>query len=164
MKSKSLIILVLLATTAITMLQSSGLRTETEMVETKVFNIHDYSWLVGHWKGDGFGGVSEEVWTAPADGTMMGMYRHLMDRKLNFYEFLLLDQEGMKLKHFHPDLKGWETKDEYVTFPLVEFSKDKLVFKGLIFERKSDTEMEIRLRMRTGEEIITEVFHMKRVL
>ena len=164
MRSTSLIILILLATAAITMLQSSGLRTKTEPVEAKVFNIRDYTWLVGHWKGDGFGGVSEEVWTAPADGTMMGMYRHLKDGKLNFYEFLLLDKEGMKLKHFHPDLKGWETKDEYVTFPMVEFSKDKLVLKGLIFERKSDTEMEIRLRLRMGEEIKTEVFHMKRVL
>ena len=128
-----------------------------------VFDIDDYSWLVGHWKGEGFGGVSEEMWSPPADGTMMGMFRQLDHDKLVFYEFLLLDENGLRLKHFHPDLKGWETKDEYVTFEMVEFSKNKLVLKGLEFELIEPNKMEIRLRMKYGDEMKTEVFKMKRV-
>jgi len=36
-----------------------------------------YAWIEGSWIGDGFGGTSEEVWSAPSeDGTIMGSYRH----------------------------------------------------------------------------------------
>ena len=127
------------------------------------FDINDYSWLVGHWKGEGFGGVSEEMWSPPADGTMMGMFRQLNDDKLVFYEFLLLDETGLRLKHFHPDLKGWETQDEFVTFEMVEYTKNKLVLKGLEFELVDPNKMDIRLRMKYGDEVKTEVFKMERV-
>lgn len=132
--------------------------------EPERFNINDYAWLAGRWTGDGFGGTSEEIWSPPsADGTMMGVYRHHnADGSLNFYEFLVLDKTGLRLKHFTPELTGWETKENYVTFEMVEFTADRLVLKGLIFERKSDTEMEIQLRMKRGDKVETEVFLMKR--
>lgn len=130
----------------------------------KSFNIDDYHWLAGHWVGEGFGGLSEELWALPEDGTMMGMFRQVNDGKLVFYEFMLLDKDGLKLKHFEPDLKGWETKDEYVTFPMVEFTENKIVLKGLVYEKKSETEMEIRLKLKTGNEIKTEVFSLRRKL
>lgn len=129
----------------------------------KVFNIEDYKWLVGSWKGDGFGGTSEETWSVPANGTMMGMYRHIKDGKVVFYEFLLLDETGIKLKHFHPDLKGWEEKNDMTSFEMINFSPVKIEMKGLIFEKKSDDLMEIRLRLRQGNEVKTEVFTMHRV-
>ena len=131
--------------------------------EAESFSIEDCKWLAGHWKGDGFDGISEEVWTEPVDATMMGMYRHYKDGKIVFYEFIILDREGMKLKHFHPDLTGWETKEKYITFETVAVTEGKLEFKGLTFEKKSDTEMEIRLKLNRGGEISTEVFTMHRV-
>ena len=123
-----------------------------------------YAWLAGTWTGDGFGGTSEEMWSAPsADGTMMGAYRHHKgDGSLNFYEFLVLDSTGLKLKHFNPDMVSWETKEDFVHFELIEFTENKIVLKGLVFERKSDTEMEIRLSMKSGEKKWTEVFSMTR--
>lgn len=166
MKAKKVIIGVLLAGLVILATQSfikKEIGKSYENSTTVNFNIDDYSWLAGHWIGDGFGGVSEEVWAPPADGTMMGMYRHIKDEKLVFYEFLLLDKEGLRLKHFNPDLKGWETRDEFVTFPMVEFTPNKLTLKGLTFEKKSDTEMEIRLRLKRGDKVSTEVFQMRRV-
>jgi len=134
----------------------------TEEDSPMPFNIDDYTWLAGHWIGEGFGGLSEEMWSLPEDGTMMGMFRQVNDGKLVFYEFLLLDKDGLKLKHFEPDLKGWETKDEYVTFPMIEYTKDKIVLKGLVYEKKSETEMEIRLKLKEGDEIRTEVFSLRR--
>ncbi len=138
---------------------------ETEPITTdsSEFNIEDFNWLVGTWTGDGFGGQSEETWSTPVDGTMMGMYRHYKDGKIVFYEFLLLDETGLKLKHFNPDITSWEEKDDFVSFEMISYTKDKIELKGLVFERKSDTEMEIRLRMRNSEgETFTEVFSMKR--
>lgn len=126
--------------------------------------VPEYAWLAGSWTGDGFGGTSEESWSLPSpDGTMMGMYRHLdAEGELTFYEFLILDETGLRLKHFTPDFIGWETKEEFVTFEMVEYNKDKIELKGLIFERKSENEMEIRLKLRKGDVVETEVFKMKR--
>jgi len=126
------------------------------------FDIETYQWLVGSWKGNGFGGISEEVWAPPIDGTMMGMYRHYKDGKIIFYEFMLLDQDGLHLKHFHADLKGWEEKDDFVTFETKGQKDGQIILKGLQFEKKSDTTMQIRLRMRRGEELHTEVFDMQK--
>ncbi len=129
----------------------------------KEFDINQYSWLVGHWTGDGFGGVSDEVWSTPSDGVMMGMYRNIQDGKVAFYEFITLDETGMKLKHFQPDMEAWEEKADFVHFELIEATANKLSFKGLSFELKSENEMEIALKMKNNGKIETEYFHMKRV-
>lgn len=123
-----------------------------------------YAWLAGTWTGDGFGGTSEEMWSPPsADGTMMGVYRHHKgDGSLNFYEFMVMDSTGLKLKHFNPDMIGWETKEDFVHFKLIEFAENKIVLKGLVFELKSENEMEIRLDLKNGDKKWTEVFKMKR--
>lgn len=124
-----------------------------------------YAWIEGTWVGDGFGGTSEEVWSAPSeDGTIMGTYRHHNgDGSLNFYEFLVLDSTGLRLKHFNPDMTGWETKEDFVHFKLVEFTDTKIILKGLVYELKSEDEMEIRLDLKNKEgKKWTEVFTMRR--
>ena len=72
-------------------------------------------------------------------GAMMGMFRLIKDDKVVFYEFFRLAEEGetlvLRLKHFHPDLKGWEEKDSTVDFPLLKISANELVFDGMIFRR-----------------------------
>lgn len=153
-----------LALTAIAItLSSMMLPGKEEAPEPYKFDINDYTWLAGHWTGDGFGGTSDEVWSLPADGVMMGVYRNIQDGKVVFYEFITLDETGMKLKHFTPEMKSWEEKEDFVHFELVESTPDKLTFKGLVFERKSDTEMTISLKMKEKDEVRTEVFQMKRV-
>jgi len=123
-----------------------------------------YAWIEGAWEGDGFGGSSEEVWSGPSnDGMMMGSYRHFKaDGSINFYEFLLLDSTGLKLKHFDKDLIGWEEKEKSLFFEMIEYTEDKIILKGLIFERVSDTEMKIYLKMNTKQGKRTEIFSMKR--
>lgn len=93
----------------------------------------------------------------------MGTYRHHNgDGSLNFYEFMVMDSTGLKLKHFNPNMESWETKEDFVHFKLIEFTEDKIILKGLVFERKSDLEMEIRLDLKNGDKKWTEVFKMKR--
>lgn len=124
-----------------------------------------YAWLEGSWIGDGFGGTSEEVWSAPsADGTMMGVYRHHKgDGSLNFYEFLTLDSKGMHVKHFTPELKAWEEKEDYHTFEMISSDEKTIEMKGLTFELINPNEMTINLKMQDSEgNISTEVFHMRR--
>ena len=123
-----------------------------------------YAWIEGFWVGDGFGGTSEEVWSAPsADGTIMGTFRHFKgDGSLNFYEFLVLDSTGVRLKHFNPDMTGWETKEDFVHFKAIEFTENMIILKGLTYELKSEGELEIRLDLTNKGKKWTEVFTMKR--
>ncbi len=124
-----------------------------------------YAWLEGSWVGDGFGGTSEEVWSAPsADGTMMGVYRHHKgDGSLHFYEFLTLDSRGMHVKHFTPELTAWEEKEDYHTFEMISADDNTIEMKGLIFELINPDEMRIELKMQDSEgNISTEIFNMRR--
>jgi hypothetical protein len=99
----------------------------------------DMAWLAGHWTGEGLGGQSEEIWSPPQNGVMMGMYRHIMNGKPVFYELLTLAEDGgslvIRLKHFNPDLTGWEEKNETVSFPFVAKREGVLHFDGMTFER-----------------------------
>ena len=94
---------------------------------------------------------------------MMGTYRHHnADGTLNFYEFMVMDSTGLRLKHFNPDMEGWETKEDFVHFKSIAFTENRIVLEGLVFERRSDEEMEIRLDLKDGDKKWTEVFKMKR--
>jgi len=73
---------------------------------------------------------------------MVGVFRLYRQDKVVFYEIMTaVEEEGsvsLKLKHFGPDLKGWEEKDGKVTFRLVRFDRDTLWFEGLTYRRASD--------------------------
>ncbi len=106
-------------------------------------SVSDLSWMIGHWKGEGLGGHSEEVISAPADGQMMGMFRQTTaEGALMFYEFyLFVEEEGslvLKIKHFNPDLTGWEDKGDYAAFPLVALGENAVYFDGLTFALEGD--------------------------
>ena len=124
-----------------------------------------YQWLSGSWTGDGFGGFSDESWTLPAkDGSMTGVYRHLnADGSVNFYEILVLDESGLRLKHFNEVLHSWEEKEEMVRFEMISYNENTIELKGLKFQYFEPDSMEIHLNMKTKEGSRTEVFHMKRV-
>lgn len=118
------------------------------------------AWLAGAWRGDGLGGVAEEQWSAPAGGAMMGMFRLLKpgsngQEVVTFYEFLtLVEQDGsivLKLKHFNPDLTGWEEKDRFVTFRLARVTPDAVYFDGLTFRREAPDRLSIFLALRDAK-------------
>lgn len=131
-------------------------------------SIADIGWLAGSWTGNGLGGVSEELWSRPSGGTMMGTYRLVVHGKPVFYEMmLLLETEGtivLRLKHFHPNFVGWEEKDKSVDFKFVKKDGSRMYFSGLTFERKGQKELNIFLALRQKDGTVKEeVFTMKRV-
>lgn len=132
--------------------------------------IYELAWLEGAWRGTGLGGVVEEVWSRPEDGAMVGHFRFTKDGNVAFYELTTLGpiddsgRLGMKVKHFHPDLRGWEDKDRWVTFPLRAIEGDTARFDGLTIRRISDDEMEITVRLRGGDgKVSDEVLAYRRV-
>jgi Domain of unknown function (DUF6265) len=104
-------------------------------------NITQLSWIAGHWQGEALGGVCQEYWIEPLAGSMTGMFRMIRNDKIAFYEFLVITEETgsliLKIKHFSPDLKGWEEKDESTLFPLVQLNEKEAFFDGLTFRQTS---------------------------
>lgn len=104
--------------------------------------IADMAWLSGHWQGAALGGKVEEIWSPAEAGGMMGMYRLIRDGKPIFYEILTISEvKGsllLRLKHFHPDLKGWEEKNDTVDFPLVAIRDGVIHFSGMAFHPNGD--------------------------
>ena len=101
--------------------------------------INDMAWIAGHFQGEFMGGTFEEVWAPPFGGAMMGMFKVFRDGDVVFYELLTIVEESnslnLKLRHFNADLTGWEEKDEFLSFPLVELTQDAAFFDGITFRK-----------------------------
>lgn len=125
------------------------------------------SWVAGHWRGEAFGGIAEEIWTPPLGGSMMCVFKLITDNKVNFYEIVTISEVNnsliLKLKHFHANLKGWEEKDETVDFRLVKVTDNKVYFDGFTFERISDTEINMYVVIEDGGEQSEVKFNYKQV-
>jgi hypothetical protein len=136
--------------------------TKPPRAEVSVMN-----WLAGSWTGEAFGGQVKEVWTKTGTGEMMGMFVLVQKNKPAFYEFLILtivdDQLKMRLKHFNPDMTGWEEKDKTVDFRFIKNENNRYYFHGLTFEVTGKDSFKIYLAMRQKDKSLTEeVLVMKR--
>jgi hypothetical protein len=109
--------------------------------------IQDVAWLEGHWQGTALGGLADEYWSGAMAGSMMGMFRLVKDDKVTFYELFRIAEENgslvLRLKHFHPDMKGWEEKDFTVNFPLLKIAKDEVWFDGMTFKRTGPDSLDV---------------------
>ena len=69
-----------------------------------------------------------------------------------FYEFLTLrvTEQGlsMQLKHFNPDMSGWEEKKDFVEFLYVGREDNRHYFNGLTFIRDGEDALTIYLALR----------------
>jgi len=130
--------------------------------------LADVAWIAGHWQGEALGGRVEEVWAPPMGGTMMGMYKLVNGDSIVFYELMTVVEEAgsvtLRLKHFNPDLSGWEEKDASVSFPLVGLEPGALYFDGLSFQRLDPDTLRVYLAIggRDGS-VREEVFDYRRV-
>jgi len=119
----------------------------TENTTSPKATLEDVSWIQGHWKGEAFGGNTEEIWSPPLGESMMFVFKLVVDNKVVFYEIGGIRQVDetllMQLKHFHGDFKGWEEKDETQDFKLVKIEENKVYFDGLTFEKISDNEINV---------------------
>ncbi len=117
-------------------------------------SIEDFAWLAGHWRGEGLGGMCEEIWSRPLAGTMMGSFRLVVDDEVVFYEIMVLgpDEEGMalKVKHFSKDFVAWEDKEGAVRFGLESVKPDEASFSGLTMKRDGD-KLDLCIRMRSSD-------------
>jgi hypothetical protein len=128
--------------------------------------VESLGWLTGHWVGEGLGGECEELWGAPKAGAILGAFRLCQENQTVFTEhFVLMEHQGsllLKLKHFGPDLRGWEEKDRSVEFPLIQVMDREVRFDGITYRRVSDQELHVFVAISDKEKNVREakfVFH-----
>lgn len=97
--------------------------------------LEDLGFLVGHWRGEAFGGVVEEIWL-PAEGDAMhGVFRAVSEGAMRFSEFIQVTVEDgdviMRFAHFRPDYTTWEGSGPPMTLRLAEADASRAVFEGV---------------------------------
>lgn len=124
--------------------------------------VQDLAWIAGSWTGSMVADTVEETWLAPAGGAMVGVFRWLKDDEVFLYELMSLEETGegvvLKIKHFGPDLVGWEEKGDAVEFDLVEAGEGRAVFA----ERGDGEERTRLVYRRVGERGLTVAFEETR--
>ncbi|MCP4580927.1 MAG: hypothetical protein GY839_04875 [candidate division Zixibacteria bacterium] len=132
---------------------NSKLSAAESSIET--ISLDKFSWLAGHWQGDAFGGICQEVWSPPSGGSMVGSFKLINEGSVSFYEIMTIaaDSTGLalKLKHFNPDLTGWEEKDDVIRFPFISVSDDEIQFEGLIYKKITEDSLEIILSFKRSD-------------
>ena len=83
------------------------------------------AFLAGRWVYIDAEGSTEEHWSAPRGGAMMGMFRwDRPDHSLAMFEILTITAEGqdiiLRLRHYSPKLVAKEDRDKAMTLKLIE--------------------------------------------
>jgi len=123
--------------------------------------LDDVAWISGYWRGEAFDGEVEEIWSSPLGNSMVATYKLVVDDKVKFYEIETITEKNgtlvLQLKHFHSNLKGWEEKDETVDFLLVKITENRVYFDGMTFEKVSDNEMNVYVRIKQTDNVSEEM-------
>ena len=138
-------------------------------------HLEGIAWLEGCWAGRINGDCVEEIWARATAGAIMGMFRWVAKGELRFYEFITIAQNGknieMRIKHFDPDLNGWEEKKESTMFFLSELKDRQAVFfqesenkpLWLIYESADESVLRIYFKPQDNSPVGDRVFSFQRV-
>jgi len=145
--------------------QISDSLSKPPQLEPKIENI---AWIAGTWHGEAFGGQTEEIWSKPSGGSMMATFKLINEGQVSFYEIEIIREVEnsllLQLKHFDNSLKGWETKEETIDFPLKKLTSNQVVFEGMSFEKVSDNEMNVFVDIKNDDgEVELIQFNYKRM-
>lgn len=92
--------------------------------------LEDLSWLTGCWAREDAEPGSEEHWTTPAGGMMLGMSRTLRGGKVIEYEF-------MEIREVSPGRLGYvahPSRQAEATFPLLRSAAAEVVFENPVHD------------------------------
>ncbi len=131
--------------------------------------IGDMGWLTGYWSGTGIDDdPAFETYSPATGGTILGNFAQ-MDSKgaIMFSEHVAISEHNgslvLRLKHFNPDLTGWEDKTQVVSFPLVAIKPGAAYFDGLTLRREGADGLVSAVTVRHDDGTLAEyVFRYKR--
>lgn len=126
-------------------------------------SVAQMDWLVGRWEGTGIEGArAVESWLAPFGSTMVGTFVQAdATGGIMFSEHMYLAEEDgslvLKLKHFNPDLTGWEDAEGMQRFRLIAVEPCRALFSGLTIRCDGEGRLLIAVRMRARDGSISEL-------
>ena len=136
---------------------SENVITFEEGSKSPAATLDDVAWITGRWTGTGLDGTCEETWGPACNHHMIGTFRMITTEKFLFFAFADLTEVNgsltMRVKHFNYDMHGWEDKDDYVEFPLVSITENRIYFDAMTMERVDDDHMNVymTIRYKNGE-------------
>ena len=90
-------------------------------------------WLAGTWIETNDPRRCDELWTRNMADNMAGVFKWMQDGKLRMYEFMVLERRDngiqLHLKHFGPDLVGYEEKDQSEILDMVLCEERRFICK-----------------------------------
>jgi len=125
--------------------------------------IEEAAWLAGDWVGTGIeGAAAAETWLPPTGDAMVGLFVQAKpDGGLMFTEHMhLAEEEGslvLRLKHFNPDLTGWEEKDDMVRFRLISIEPCAAYFSALTYRCDGGDGLIVAVRMKSERDEVEEL-------
>lgn len=125
--------------------------------------IGQMDWLAGRWEGMGIADQPAiESWLPAVGNTMVGTFVQADGAGgIMFSEHMYLMEEGgslvLKLKHFNPDLTGWEDAPDMQRFRLLSVDHCAAYFSGLTMRCEGDNRLLIAVRMRAEDGSISEL-------
>jgi len=126
--------------------------------------ISDLAWMVGNWQTEANGRfVSDEHWTAPAGGSMIGMSRTVAGEKMVSFEYLRVEQRGTEVFYVASPKGRCPATD----FKLTRTSAKEAVFenpehdfpKRIIYKRTAEAELTASIDGGEGTKSESFVFH-----
>jgi hypothetical protein len=126
--------------------------------------IADVAWVGGTWLSEpaaAGGSTTEERWTSPAGGSMIGTSRTIRGTSMTAYEFLcIVERDGSLVYNAMPNGRAPATE-----FVLTSFTKDSATFenpshdypKVIKYTRRADGALETAISGATGQRVVTVV-------
>jgi hypothetical protein len=106
-----------------------------------VSSVADLAWMAGHWSGEAAGTRTEELWTAPDGGLLLGLHRDVTASGRTFFEFLRIEESDSGLVYVAQPLGR-----PPVRFPLLRSGDSEVVFENpghdfpqrIVYSREGD--------------------------
>ena len=128
---------------------------------------HPLAWLTGHWVGEGLGGHVEELWLPERGGAMTGVFRMLAEDRVRFYELITIQRSedglAMHLKHFHPNLHGWEGQKKVLVWPATDLGPHHVTFGPVRYELVNHNELRATIQVGEGDAARAETLELRRL-
>jgi hypothetical protein len=111
--------IVMLVILSVGWLSAAGLADQPQRAE-----LDQLAWITGSWWVEKDGVRTEEHWTSPRGGTMLGMGRTIKADRTVFFEYLRIEQTAEALTY----LASPNGRVPATAFRMVEIGPDKVVF------------------------------------
>ncbi len=109
-----------------TLLAFAAIPAESASVSQKAAKeLESLAWMTGCWVGEEADVRTEECWTAPGGGILLGMHRDIRPSGKSFFEFLRISIEGDGIAYWGSPMGRTPT-----SFPGKEIGEKRVVFEN----------------------------------